>query len=282
MKKTDKNIIVALAIIIVGLLVWTMTRYTTIKNEKDAKDDTMIETSTKSSDTEISNADETPAVKTVIPQIDAKELSTKILTDRAHMMIIDMRDRSLFDAGHIAGSYPINDIASTQLHDTIILVTATGDESTIISYYKDITPTNNTVFNLSGGIAQWTNNGYSLIAPTTEQTFANTSKVQFVEPRDVFMIIKNLEEMKKTVILDTRRPGNFATGHIAGSINIPFSELEYHYDTLPSGYKIFVYGANDTLSFEAGALLYDLNFINTKTIKGGFDAWEKYNYPVVK
>jgi rhodanese-related sulfurtransferase len=282
MKKTDKNIIVALIIIIVSLLVWTMTRYTTIKNENNEEDDTINETNTKSSDTEINNIDETLAVKTVIPQIDAKELSRKILTDRAHMMIIDMRDRSSFDANHIAGSYPISDIASTQLHDTIILVTATGDESAIISYYKDIAPTNNTVFNLSGGIAQWTKNGYSLIAPTTEQTFANRSKVQFVEPRDVSAIIKNPQEMEKTVILDTRRPGNFATGHIAGAINIPLSELEYRYDTLPSGYKIFVYGANDTLSFEAGALLYDLNFINTKTIKGGFEAWEKYNYPVVK
>lgn len=281
MRKTDKNIVTATLIIIIGLLVWSVTRYNAVKEENSHISDENTPKENVSEFEEDSLDDTSQNSQSVIPLITAQDLNSKIMRDIKNTTVIDMRSVEAFAAGHIKGSHHINDASLLTMQRDIVLVTDTGNEDTIMSYYRDIAG-NNSVSNLQGGIAQWRNAGFALLTLNTEQTFANVSKVQFVEPRDIDAAIKDIDGMKKTIILDTRRPGNFESGHVTGAINIPLSELEYRSDELPNGHKIYVYGANETASFQSGALLHDLNLINVKTMKGGFEAWEKYSYPVVK
>ncbi len=281
MRKTDKNIATATLIIIIGLLIWSVTRYNSVKEEGSHTSDENTPEKNMSEFEEGSLEENSQNSQSVIPLITAQELNSKIMRDMENTTVIDMRSAEAFTAGHIRGSHHINDAGSLTMQRDIVLITDTGNEDTIMSYYRDIAG-NNSVSNLRGGIAQWRSAGFALLTLNTEQTFANVSKVQFVEPRDIDTAIKDVEGMKKTIILDTRRPGNFENGHVAGAINIPLSELEYRSNELPNGHKIFVYGVNEAASFQSGALLHDLNFINIKTMKGGFEAWEKYNYPIVK
>ena len=148
-----------------------------------------------------------------------------------------------------------------------------------MTQYRNLSNTN-TVLNLTDGIDGWIENGLAIISLDIPQNFENISKIQFIEPRDLNAINTTPEQQEKNFILDTRRSGNYEKGHVPSAVNIPFNELEYRHKEIPITKKIYVYSTDDEASFRSGVLLYDLNFIGTKTIKGGFDAWKEYNYPI--
>lgn len=283
MKKTDKNVALGMIIVIIGVLVWSIARYTSVKNAQVPQSHDADSTTESPSDESLT---QDPAIVTqeqqnVIPLISAQDMNTKIYSQKDDLMIIDMRSRDAFAAGHIKGSYHIDDARLLQAKRTTILVSDNGNEDVLISYYRDLSNSSD-VLNLKNGIAGWLQDGHTLISTNSEPNFVNTSKIQYLEPRDIDAMLKVQSDTPKPTIIDTRRSGNFASGHVTGAINIPYAELEYRTAELPRSTQIIVYGANETASFQSGVLLYDLNFTNTITIKGGFEAWEKYGYAIVQ
>ncbi len=87
------------------------------------------------------------------------------------------------------------------------------------------------------------------------------------------------------VIIDVRKPSEIEElGKIAGSINIPVTELENNLFQLPpdKSTPIIVYCAAGTRGLYGTIFLKSLGFENVKDLKGGFKAWAAGGYPIVK
>ena len=92
---------------------------------------------------------------------------------------------------------------------------------------------------------------------------------------------KNLEEGE--VILDVRRPEEFAEGHIKGGINISHDNVAPHVDKLKEYKKVYIHckmGGRAKLAYN---LLTDFGVSNLKVcVEAGFNAWVDRGYPVEK
>lgn len=84
---------------------------------------------------------------------------------------------------------------------------------------------------------------------------------ELLEPISRDELVARLREGLVTVI-DVRPENEYATGHIAGAINIPLSDLQTHLGKFESGREIIAYcrGAHCILSFEAVAALQAFGF----------------------
>ena len=277
MNQKDKNIFIVIIFIIIFLLAWTLTNYNSTKKESEQKDALQLQLDAKEKKTDESSSEQKST--NLVPTISITELNKKLLADDA-VVIIDARSVESFNASHIRDSFHISEFDTFRQHRTIIFVTATGDEEEVIKYYRATSDTNK-VYNLIGGFVAWKKSGGSVITSNIKHTFENQAKIQLIEPRDLNELLTN-DANDKFVVIDTRRAGNYQKGHIKSAINIPFVEIERRYKEIPIAKKIYVYGSDEEMSFDAGVLLYDLGFIGTKTVNGGFAAWEKYKYPVTK
>jgi len=281
MKQKDKNIFIVIIFIIIFLLVWTLTNYNSTK--KDTKDDKILDSQQEqevaTTDLEKLREKEEKESSKLIPTISVTDLNKKMLTDDA-IVIIDARSVEAFNNGHIRGSFHITEFDTARKHRTIVFVTSTGDEDTLTTYYRTISDTNK-VYNLTGGFSAWEKSGHGTITLDIKHTFENQAKIQLVEPRDLNELLMN-NSNDKFVVIDTRRSGNYAKGHVPSALNIPFVEIERRYKEIPIAKKIYIYGADGDASFYASVLLYDLGFIGAKTINGGFAAWTEYGYPITQ
>lgn len=82
-------------------------------------------------------------------------------------------------------------------------------------------------------------------------------------------------------VLDVRPADEFATGHVAGAINVPLDELERYLDELDPDQEVIAYcrSAYCVLSFEAIAKLRSKGF-NARRLEEGFPEWQAAGLPV--
>jgi rhodanese-related sulfurtransferase len=88
------------------------------------------------------------------------------------------------------------------------------------------------------------------------------------------------------LVIDVREPAEFATGHVAGAINIPRGLLDFEVDRhLPveSGRhcRIAVYCRSGARAALAAQSLHRLGFTHVRSIAGGIMGWTAAGKPVV-
>lgn len=279
MNKNDKNIIIITSLGVIAVLIWTFSQYSSSQKEYTKKMIAAQNIQDQENAQKNQAENTTEKIDLVIPTISALELN-RMLTNN-EITLIDLRAPESYDNGHIKGSVSEDMIDLAQMQRTIVLITENGLEEPILPYYRNL-PQGKTIYNLSRGIIGWQKEGFSLLSINATPSFATSAKVHFIEPRDFDTLIKNPQELQDALIIDTRRTGNYDNGHIPHAINIPLAEIEDRAKEIPSAKNIYVYGADEESSFNAGVLLYDLRHIGTKTMKGGFSAWEQYGYSIVQ
>ena len=89
---------------------------------------------------------------------------------------------------------------------------------------------------------------------------------------------------EKAVVVDVGEIEEFATGHLGGAKNIPFSELE---DKLPSVVKnkalpLILVCATGARASRAVAVAKKLGYEQAQALGGGLKAWKDANLPVEK
>ena len=89
---------------------------------------------------------------------------------------------------------------------------------------------------------------------------------------------------EKAVLIDVCEASEFAAGHVGGSKNIPFSELE---QKLPSMVKnkavpVILVCQSGARSGRAVATAKKLGYENAQSLSGGLGAWRAANLPVGK
>ena len=123
---------------------------------------------------------------------------------------------------------------------------------------------------LRGGIPGWREKGFPLVSSGgSDQDSAKVKKITIDEIKKDAEITPDLLQF-----LDVRGKEIFAKEHIVQAANIPLSELESRKNEIPALKKIIVYGSNENESFQAAAVLFDLNFFNIYQMDGGIDQWK--------
>ncbi len=96
------------------------------------------------------------------------------------------------------------------------------------------------------------------------------------------------------VLIDVREPAEFATGHLAGAINIPRGVLEFQVDAHPAVANVtepalahrrrpvVVYCRTGGRAALAADALQRLGFTAVRSIAGGIEAWIAAGLPVTQ
>ena len=87
--------------------------------------------------------------------------------------------------------------------------------------------------------------------------------------------MKMMQEQTDYMIVDVRRPDEFAEGHIAGAVNVPNETIEDEApDALPHKEQtLFIYCRSGNRSKEASQKLADMGYTNVFEF-GGINTWE--------
>jgi len=81
------------------------------------------------------------------------------------------------------------------------------------------------------------------------------------------------------LLIDVRTRGEYAAGHIAGSVNIPVEELASRLDEVPQGQPIVVYCRSGNRSAQAAGILANAGYADIYDL-GGIIAWQSAGYPL--
>ena len=100
---------------------------------------------------------------------------------------------------------------------------------------------------------------------------------------NVFQLQKLLGD-ESAVVLDVSEPAEFKKGHISGAINIPISRLKEDIGRIEKHKRkpLVVVCRAGNRSGKAINVLKRHEFEKLYTLEGGFAAWEKENFPVVR
>ena len=75
------------------------------------------------------------------------------------------------------------------------------------------------------------------------------------------------------ILVDVRRPEEFAAGHIEGAVLMPLDNLAATYAQLPRDVKLVVYCRSGHRSAQAVAFLREHGYSHVASLDGGFLAW---------
>ncbi|MEO1288674.1 MAG: rhodanese-like domain-containing protein [Chloroflexota bacterium] len=81
------------------------------------------------------------------------------------------------------------------------------------------------------------------------------------------------------LLIDVRTPQEFASGHIAGAINIPVDQIVNRLDEIPQNIAVVVYCQSGNRSGRAASILSDNNYNDIYDL-GGITRWRNAGYPV--
>jgi rhodanese-related sulfurtransferase len=81
------------------------------------------------------------------------------------------------------------------------------------------------------------------------------------------------------LLLDVRTPEEFATGHIAGAVNIPLDALESRLSEVSKDQPVVVYCRSGNRSAQAADLLESAGYDNIRDL-GGIAAWTAAGFAV--
>ncbi len=187
--------------------------------------------------------------------------------------VIDTRTPPAFGGAHIKGSYslPPSRLSNAgwviPVGEEPLLVVDDGKalDYAVRNLYR--MGYSNFAGYLAGGLEAWFKEGLPL------------SKVELITCPQ----LKEMHESKANpVLVDVRRHSEWDEGHIDGAIHIYLGRLPERLDEIPMGRPVVVQCKTGTRSSFAASVLLKAGRKNIFNLLGGFDAWKKLGYPVVK
>jgi hydroxyacylglutathione hydrolase len=82
-------------------------------------------------------------------------------------------------------------------------------------------------------------------------------------------------------LLDIRNPREWASRHIANSVNIPLNHLQERISEIPRGRRIALHCAGGYRSSIAASILHQYGITNLIEMAGGLAAWDAAKLPVI-
>jgi rhodanese-related sulfurtransferase len=84
------------------------------------------------------------------------------------------------------------------------------------------------------------------------------------------------------LVVDVRKPIEYAAAHIPGAKNIPLDEIESRLGEFRSNTGVLVYCINGARTRQAEPLLFNHEIENVYHLEGAFQAWIREQLPIEK
>jgi len=187
--------------------------------------------------------------------------------------ILDVRDAAEYAKGHIAGSINIGlggqyaTWAGTVLDrdKPIVIVAEPGREQEAAVRL--------------GRIGFDHVKGY--LAGGMEALAGRPDLVWPTERVSVLIAAEELAGGAPPLLVDVRAPGEWATKHIEGSLNLPLNRLQERIAELPRDRRVLIHCAGGYRSSIAASILHQYGATKLAEMVGGLAAWEAAQLPVV-
>lgn len=110
-------------------------------------------------------------------------------------------------------------------------------------------------------------------APTSD----SAATIQNISPSEY--VAEFSEAQTAHLLVDVRTPEEYASGHIAGSVNIPLQELQSRMSEIPTNQAVVLYCRSGNRSGQAANLLRDAGYTQIYDL-GGIIDWAASGMPV--
>jgi hydroxyacylglutathione hydrolase len=185
-------------------------------------------------------------------------------------VLLDVRSGQEFASGHVKGSLNIGlggqfaSWAGTLIPLETPIILLANDEESIEEAVMRLARIGieSVIGYLEGGVIGWSNAGFEIV---------ETPVITVDELR------AELDEGEKIFVLDVRRTGEYAGGHVDGAKNIPLAELSKHITEIPRDGQIALICASGYRSSIAKSLLEREGVTNLMNVLGGMKAWNSSN-----
>jgi len=204
--------------------------------------------------------------------------------DNPNVVIIDIRTPEEFAEEHIENAINLDyysesfrDELDKLDKDKIFLVYYTGLSGGIGEKTLDIMAELNftEVYNISGGLDQWKEEGLPTIQPTPAQISESISA------QEALNLIQENQDNPNFIIIDIRPPDEFAQWHVEGAINIDYHAENFREELgkldKDKIYLIYYSCACGNIDKKALNMMAELGFKEVYKISGGLDQekWEE-------
>jgi glyoxylase-like metal-dependent hydrolase (beta-lactamase superfamily II)/rhodanese-related sulfurtransferase len=191
----------------------------------------------------------------------------------AGALVLDVRSAAAFGAGHVPGSINVGlqgqfaSWAGTLLPAGRPLVLVADDEADVREAVMRLARVGleSVAGYLAGGVAAWDAAGLGV---------GRLGQITVDELR------ARRDEDPGLVVLDVRRPGEYAAGHVPGAVLIPLDRLEAEAARLEPARRLAVVCAGGYRSSAAASLLLRLGSSELANVVGGTAAWIAAGLPV--
>jgi hydroxyacylglutathione hydrolase len=190
---------------------------------------------------------------------------------RSRETLLDVRSAAAFGTAHVAGSLNVGlggqfaPWAGTLVpaDRNVVLVADSDDEVREATVRLSRVGIDKVVGFLAGGIAAWEKAGLPLVS---------------LEHITVDELHARLAEARGLQVVDVRRPGEFASGHVPGAVNVPLDRIAVGELPLDPARPAAVVCAGGYRSSAASSLLQARGFQRLSNVVGGTSAWIKAGY----
>ncbi len=110
-----------------------------------------------------------------------------------------------------------------------------------------------------------------------------TRVLETVSPQEAFDLIQENQDSPDFVILDVRRAGEYAQGHIEAAISMDFYSPTFRdeLDALDKEKTYLIYCRSGNRSGQALGIMDELGFLEIYDLSGGISAWQDAGLPTV-
>ncbi len=113
--------------------------------------------------------------------------------------------------------------------------------------------------------------------------YGETAGLRNVTVHEAYEMTQDLKDDESFIILDVRRPSEFAAGHLENAINIDYysNDFRNELELLDKDQTYLVYCRSGRRSANTLKIMDELGFIDAANMLGGIKAWKKAEYPLV-
>ena len=119
-----------------------------------------------------------------------------------------------------------------------------------------------------------------LIGGCSDASSAPDPVIRTVPPTEAYALIDEMGQRPEFVIIDVRRPDEFAAGHIPGAVNIDSAAFPEYITGLDPGGVYVVYCQRGGRSAGVCTMMQEAGFGEVYEIEGGISAWKAAGLPV--
>jgi len=201
-----------------------------------------------------------------------------------YVVLVDIRSADAFQKSHLVGAINVpaatleEELDAIPSDGLVVLYDEAGESSssalvTLIGHHRDGRV-------LNGGLAAWMKAYGTLhVFPLPDDLLLPADSLSATINHSYVMDAAAVMRVYY-ILIDLRTPEEYASGHLVGAVNIPYSELDVNnlsawLGDLSSSTELILYGQNSSSSDAAAQALRAAGYARAQSLLGGLDEWTR-------